>query len=419
MKSGGVNASKGKYQKAINDYLEVIKLTNSPEAHTKIGECYYKAGNKNEAMKHYNFAAKKYTDAGALLKAIAANKIILKLDPNNSEVKDRISTLYEKQKEDEGTLDLNDDKKPIEVEVASEPEEQNIMDLIDPDDPQMSEYSLSRKKQLSAHSTKMAGKREKIELFSEMSRDEFIAVIDKIKPVNFPADEVIVREGDLGDSIYCIVSGEVNVFKKNEFGEDLFINRLKEGDFFGEFGFFSNSTRFASVVASIDTTILELTKRDMDMVVEDHPKIKNILVDFYKKRVLDTILATSPLFSSLSPKKRGELVELFKPKKLAKGDLIIKQGDPGESMYLIQSGYVKVIAKKESGEAFQSRLLPGDFFGEVALISGKPRTADVIAESDLRLMEITRNDLKTIVQKYPEILEILKKNVKSRMGKIE
>ncbi|MBN1574654.1 MAG: cyclic nucleotide-binding domain-containing protein [Deltaproteobacteria bacterium] len=419
VKSGELKASKGKYKDAINDYLEVIRLTNSPAIHTKVGECYVKMGQKNEAIKHYNFAAKKYTDTGTLLKAIAVNKIILKIDPNNADVKGRIAELYRKQKGEEPALGLGGGKGVIEAEVVSEPEEPDIMDLIDPDDPQMSEYSLSRKRVMSSYSTKMAGKQEKIELFSDLSRDEFIAVVDKIKPITFSAGEVILREGEEGDSIYCIVSGEVSVSKRSEQGEEVYINSLGEGDFFGEIGFFSNAVRFATIKAVVETTLLELTKRDMDNVVEDHPQVRDVLLNFYKKRILDTILATSPLFSSLSAKKRSVILDLFKPRRFGEGDVVIKQGAPGDSMYFIQSGYVKVVAKKEGGGDFTSRLLPGDFFGEVALITGKPRTADVIAESDLRLLEITRNDLKAVVQRYPEILEILKKNVKSRVEAIK
>jgi cAMP-dependent protein kinase regulator len=376
-------------------------------------------GQKNEAIKHYNSAAKKYTDTGTLLKAIAVNKIILKIDPNNNEVKGRIAELYKKQKgEDEPLTGLDGGAEVVEAEVVSEQEEPNIMDLIDPDDPQMSEYSLSRKRAMSSYSSKMAGKQEKIELFSDLSRDEFIAVVDKIKPIDFAAEEVILREGEEGNSIYCIVSGEVSVSKRNDQGEDVYLNSLGEGDFFGEIGFFSNAGRIATIKTNMETSLLELTKRDMDNVVDDHPQVREVLLNFYKKRILDTILATSPLFSSLSAKKRSVILDLFKLRKFGEGDVIIKQGAPGDSMYFIQSGYVKVVAKKEGGEDFTSRLLPGDFFGEVALITGKSRTADVIAESDLRLLEITKNDLKAVVQKYPEILKILKENVRSRVEAI-
>jgi len=192
---------------------------------------------------------------------------------------------------------------------------------------------------------------------------------------------------------------------------------LSDGAFFGEFGFFLKSKRFATIKAAVETTLLELTKKDMDIVTKEHPQVREVLIKFYKNRVLDTILATSPLFSCLPSESRGAIVQLFKLKRFKQGDVIIKQGSPGDSMFLIKSGLVKVVSKKDGEDGFISRLFSGDYFGEVALFTGKPRMAEVIAEADSELMEISRKDLKTVVQEHPKVLETLKENIQSRMKK--
>ncbi len=209
----------------------------------------------------------------------------------------------------------------------------------------------------------------------------------------------------------------MGVFRNTEFGEEIHITDLTDGAFFGEFGFFLKSKRFATIRATVETTLLELTKRDMDNVTKKHPKVREVLIKFYKNRVLDTILATSPLFSCISSESRGAIVQLFKLRRFKQGAVIIKQGSPADSMFLIKSGVVKVVSKIEGKDDFISRLFSGDYFGEVALFTGKPRMAEVIAESDTDLMEITKSDLKIVVKDHPKVLETLKKNIQSRIKK--
>ena len=419
MKSGLSKASKGKYKDALKDYLGAVKLNDSPNIHIKIGDCYTKVDKKTEAKKHYSIAAAKFDNEGILIKAIAANKMILRLDPDDAGAKERISALHNKQSGNDGSTGLLPKGATAEKNDTPISDESEMKSFLYDSDSLESEFSLSKKQELASYSEKEKeiGISKDIEIFSGLSHDEFVAVVDKIEPITFSAGEVIVREGDEGDSIYIIVSGEVSIFRNTEFGEEIHITDLSDGAFFGEFGFFLKSKRFATIKAAVETTLLELKKRDMDNLTKEHPQVREVLIKFYKNRVLDTILATSPLFSCLSSESRGAIVQLFKLKRFKKGAVIIKQGSPADSMFLIKSGVVKVVSKVEGEDDFISRLFSGDYFGEVALFTGKPRMAEVIAESDSDLMEIRKNDLKIVVKDHPKVLETLKENIQSRMKK--
>lgn len=419
MKSGLSKASKGKYKDALKDYLAAVKLNNSSNIHIKIGDCYTKVDNNTEAKKHYGIAATKFTNEGILIKAIAANKMILRLDPNDARAKERISVLHNKQSGNDSTEGLLPNSATVETKDTPKSNESEMQSFLYDSDSLESEFSLSKKRELSSYSKKekKIGISKDIEIFSGLSHDDFIAVVEKIEPITFSAGEVIIKEGDEGDSIYIIVSGKVSIFRNTEFGEEIHITDLTDGAFFGEFGFFLKSKRFATIKATVETTLLELTKRDMDNVTKENPKVREVLIKFYKNRVLDTILATSPLFSCLPSESRGAIAQLFKLKRYKQGDVIIKQGSPGDSMFLIKSGLVKVISKKEGKDDFISRLFSGDYFGEVALFTGKQRMAEVVAEADLDLMEISRSDLKIVVKEHPKVLETLKENIQLRMKK--
>ncbi|MBN2225516.1 MAG: cyclic nucleotide-binding domain-containing protein [Deltaproteobacteria bacterium] len=84
-------------------------------------------------------------------------------------------------------------------------------------------------------------------------------------------------------------------------------------------------------------------------------------------------------------------------------------------MYLIQSRTAAVVSRDTGGQTLISRLLPSDFFGEVALLTGMLRTADVVTETDLRIMEVARDNFKNAARDYPEIVETLKKYVRTHL----
>jgi CRP-like cAMP-binding protein len=415
IKSAAGKAAKNDWEGAFKDYSQAIQISpTSGLAQMKAGECCVRLGKTIDAVRYLSAAARKYAEEGTTLKAIAVYKSILKIDPNAPGISDELARLGAQSPQAETA---NRTKPGIEVHAiqtgaANQPD---IRELLEKSVSQSSEFSLSRRQETVLPKNQVLGSREKIELFHDLSYDEFRALVNRLKPITFLTGDIIIKEGDTGDSLYVITTGQVSIFRNDEFGKEIWIGNLEEGSFFGEFGFFSNARRFASVKADVETTVLELTKGDADAICLSHPGIKNVLMTFYKKRVLDTLLAASPLFSPLTPPKRAALLEHFTLARYAAGNVVIKQGTQGQSMYIIQSGNAKVITRNDGGEKLVSRLLPGDFFGEVALLTGKPRTADVIAETDLRVMEITRDILRNVVREYPEILETLKQYARTRL----
>lgn len=105
-----------------------------------------------------------------------------------------------------------------------------------------------------------------------------------------------------------------------------------------------------------------------------------------------------PLFSGLTPEQRGVLVLHFTARTVQPGERIIRSGDKADSVYFISSGQVEVsVAGK------RIKLGPGDFFGEMALISGLPRSADVTALDYSKFATLNRRDFRRFLSRYPDI----------------
>ena len=90
------------------------------------------------------------------------------------------------------------------------------------------------------------------------------------------------------------------------------------------------------------------------------------------------------------------------------GDIIIKQNDPGDSLFIIADGVVSIQVEQASGERHNvSKLGVGDFFGEMSLMTGEPRTADVIAESPTVTLSVHKNVIKEIFIKNPKVSDMI------------
>jgi cAMP-dependent protein kinase regulator len=371
---GARDIGRGNWEKALGDFLEVLKLSpDDQHSLMKAGDCYQKLGRDQEACRYYVRLADLYGAEGFVVKAIAVLKLIMKISPGYPGAREKLSTLYEQKVSEQA-----------------------------PALPAAGKGAPGREYQ-------------KPPLFSDLSHDEFMAVVGKLEPTEVPTGGMIIREGDAGDSIFIIVSGEVSIFRQDEDKNEIWITNLGEGSFFGEFGYFSGQKRFASVKAVEDTTLLEIGRTDIESIVAKHARVKEVLLKFYKERILDTLLAISPLFSVLSPEERRLLMGRVTFSGIKKGTPIVREGDQGDRMYVVISGEVIVSTEKEGSVVELARLRSGDFFGEVAVITNRPRTATVTASTDVYCAEIGGESIAEAIGTHPEIQERLSRFIQMRV----
>jgi len=136
------------------------------------------------------------------------------------------------------------------------------------------------------------------------------------------------------------------------------------------------------------------------------------------------LLQNHYLFSKLSPKQIDRLAACIVGKSIQRGTSICAKGDPGSSLYVICQGTVKISVPSADGhDAVFNVIGKGDVFGEIALLDGRPRTADVVAITDCELCVIERRDFLPLVKEEPEIalkmIEIFFVNVTPNTEKAE
>jgi len=97
------------------------------------------------------------------------------------------------------------------------------------------------------------------------------------------------------------------------------------------------------------------------------------------------------------------------------GDVVVAEGAPGNSMFILTSGRVKAYVKTPKGKSMKvQEFEEGDFFGEIAVLTGKPRTATLTAAVDCECLELNRETLDEITKTHPGVREVLKKFQKER-----
>jgi hypothetical protein len=125
----------------------------------------------------------------------------------------------------------------------------------------------------------------------------------------------------------------------------------------------------------------------------------------------------SPLFSDFSA---GELLAVMGGLELLTfdaGDIIITEGEPGRSLFVVSSGRVKAFVRNPAGRHVQVREMDeGAFFGEISILQGGPRTATVTAATRVDLLELDRDTLDGITARYPRVLQVLEAFYRERAG---
>ncbi len=125
-----------------------------------------------------------------------------------------------------------------------------------------------------------------------------------------------------------------------------------------------------------------------------------------------TMVAKVPLFSGLDARRVAEIVELLHPRFAAPGEMVIRTGERGDAMYFLVAGEVTV--EREDGEPIG--LHTGDFFGEIALIDDRPRTATVRAVTSCQLLVLRARDFQELVEIDPTVRAAVKRIAAERLG---
>jgi len=242
-------------------------------------------------------------------------------------------------------------------------------------------------------------------LFQHLEEAELNTVLDSMFEVKPSAAEIIIQQGDEGDNFYVIDSGTVEVLISKEGGGDPEkVSEITDGGSFGELALIYGTPRAATIKATTDCRLWAI----------DRDTYRRILMGstIKKRKTYETFLAKVTLLESLDKWERLSVADALETVTHKEGDVIMKEGDPGDDFFIIEEGECAV-TKGDSADVVNT-LKSADYFGEIALLEpdGK-RHATVTATCDVRLAKLDRDRFERVLGPCTDILKRNLDNYKS------
>jgi len=234
-------------------------------------------------------------------------------------------------------------------------------------------------------------------LFSHLDENERGQIFDAMFPEIHLTGDVIIQQGEKGENFYIIDKGEVNVFVNDEL-----VTSIGECSSFGELALIYGTPRAATVKAKTDVKLWSLLGETYRRILMDST-IK-------KRKMYEEFLSKVSILETLDEWERLTVADSLEPIQFEDGDIVVKQGDPGDDFFIIVEGNGIVYQKtSESPQAVEVDTLgAGNYFGEIALLCNRPRVATVVAKGTLKCVKMDRARFERVLG---PIQDILKRNI--------
>ena len=231
----------------------------------------------------------------------------------------------------------------------------------------------------------------KVPFLGGLGAASLTAMASHLREVEADPGTSVVTIGEPGDSFYLIREGRLEALD----AEGRVLSTMTGGDGFGELALLDDKPRGATVRAVEPSRLWSLDRGHFERWVRERYEIAARIRASQGDRAA---LAALPFFKGLDPTELDRILPRLVAVRVPAGSAVFHEGDPGDRYYLIREGQADVLI----GGRRVRRLGPGDGFGELALITGKPRTATVVAVGDLLLGALARAEFGWLVRESGE-----------------
>lgn len=257
---------------------------------------------------------------------------------------------------------------------------------------------------------------------SDAKEETLAAVARRLAPMEKKKGEYIVEAGQPPEALFIIESGLVHLLGSEEGGD---FSEIGAGETFGEMAMLTGKPHAHSAQASTDVILWALPASEFESLSEERPDIRLALSQAIHEplpaqdleRAVER-LSAMPLFSNLSEDTLWAIAERLLLRHLPAGEFVFAKGDPGDALYLIDSGQVEIVSGRAK-DTVLARLSTDEFFGEAALLTGKPRSTAAKAGSHTNLWVLYRSDFDDLINRHPTISLALSRVLSERLAEMD
>jgi cAMP-dependent protein kinase regulator len=216
----------------------------------------------------------------------------------------------------------------------------------------------------------------------------------------------VITQGEEGDNFYVIDDGTCDVIVN---GNN--VASLKNGDSFGELALMYFAPRAATIAATVPTTLWAMDRVTFRSMLFEKASSKRTQYKEFLNKV--------PLLDPMESYEKEKIADVLEPANFEDGEKAITEGEEGDAFYIVVEG--NAVATKLIGEEEKEvkTYAPGDFFGELALMSDQPRAASVVAKGELKCAKLGRQAFTRLVGACSDILarnQDLYEEINQQMG---
>lgn len=237
--------------------------------------------------------------------------------------------------------------------------------------------------------------RKKVPLLAALSSLQLRDLLLESEILALEPSTTIFNRNDYSTSFYCIIEGVVDVYTKDDTNPSF---HLYHGEFFGEMGLISGRRRSTSIKASSYCLLIESPRQAVLRLVHSTQSVRRMIDEVSLKRTVQLYIGLTLSVADLDYLVRGAKIKNFEA-----GDVLWNEGDRADGLYLIRSGSVTVSRMIGGKETVLSYVSAGNYVGEMALISGKPRYATVRAAVTTETILLGADRIAEIMVRYPEV----------------
>ncbi|GAE07030.1 heterocyst differentiation protein [Paenibacillus sp. JCM 10914] len=241
----------------------------------------------------------------------------------------------------------------------------------------------------------------RVTLFDVMNEQERALLSSRLVPEQYEMGQTIVWSGKPMEAFYIIAGGKARRIMERKDGTEKNLGLLQPGEHFGESGLLGKKISDMTIRASTELWLWKLSKEDFSELLLTQPKLEGYMNSYIAADAKLTFLQATPIGSHVEPSVLHSLLDQFTMHRYEAGVNVVTEGEAGDAFYILRSGKVEVISVI-SGETMK-QLDEGDFFGDMAQLTGKVWGAAYRTTEEVTLFRLPKEAFDVLLRTYPAI----------------
>ena len=260
------------------------------------------------------------------------------------------------------------------------------------------------------------------EVFEDLSDSVRCDLVADMSQALLQGDETLVRQGECTDTLFVVIAGELAITCVDKLGRTRALKSLGPGRLLGGPGLLVRTPTSVTACAVGPVMLAALSREALDRFAERNPSgmvdLLHALQPALRRHRLWMALNHSNVFKHLDVSALEELETRLELVPLYSGEVVMREGERGSDMFVVVSGRLRVVSTGANGaEVIVAELGPGETVGEMAIISGEPRSATVYAIRDSQLARLSAAQFEQLLERHPKsTFQIVTSRLVARIG---